>query len=165
MEAALIRADMRRFSLTRPADAVLATCDGLNYLTDEGGALDFFACARRALRPGGILCFDFSTQCKLEQRIGNRFFGEERDGIALLWQNRLDEARHLVTMDLTCFVREGDGRYRRFREIHRQRAHSEEEVVAWLRSCGFSDIEVFGEMRSTPPEAGDERIHVRAVSA
>ncbi len=164
VRAALVCADMRQFRLAKPADAVLATCDGVNYLTDEKDVRAFFINARRALRQGGLLCFDLSTRYKLEEMIGNRFLGEERDGIAYLWGNHLDRLRHIITMDITCFVREQDGRYRRFREIHRQRAHSTKEIAEWLHACGFSEIEVFGEMRTNPPEPEDSRIHVRAVA-
>ena len=158
----LVCSDMRNFRLTKPTDAVLATCDGINYLLGETDVCAFFRSARRALRPGGFLCFDFSTRFKLEELIGDRFEGEERDGLAYLWQNRLDPERHILTMDLTCFVREEDGRYRRFRETHRQRAHSMDEIAGWLEKCGFSDTEAFGEMRGDGPKPQDTRIHVRA---
>ena len=48
-----VREDMRTLSLHRPVDAVVAACDGVNYLTE--GAEEFFAAAYRALKPGGIL--------------------------------------------------------------------------------------------------------------
>lgn len=94
--------------------------------------------------------------------MGNAFFGEERDGIATLWQNRLNEETHVLTMDVTFFVREDDGRYRRFREVHRQRAHDEQEIRAWLAQAGFENIESFGEMRMDAPSEQDMRIHYTA---
>ena len=56
--------DMRRLALHRPADAVLAVCDGVNYLTLKG-AEGFFANAYAALREGGMLLFDISSRYKL----------------------------------------------------------------------------------------------------
>ena len=165
VEVTLACCDMRRFRLGRPVDAVLATCDGVNYLLDGTDVCAFLSCARSALRPGGLLCFDFSTRYKLEEIMGDRFLGEERDGLAYLWQNHTDLKRHIITMDLTCFVREGDGRYRRFRETHRQRAHSVPEMSGWLKACGFSEVEMYGEMRNEDPKDTDTRIHVRAVSS
>ena len=95
--------------------------------------------------------------------MGDAFFGEERDGLAILWQNRLARESHVLTMDVTFFVREEDGRYRRFREQHRQRAHSEQEIVRWLAETGFTKMETFGQMRMDSPRPDDTRIHVRAV--
>ena len=94
--------------------------------------------------------------------MGDAFFGEERDGLAVLWQNRLNRESHVLTMDVTFFVREEDGRYRRFREQHRQRAHSEAEIRTWLAEAGFEDVRVYGDMTMDAPDAQSLRIHYAA---
>lgn len=160
--AAFVRQDMRRLALTRRVDAVLATCDGVNYLTGEQDVKAFFAAAYAALKPGGMLCFDCSSRHKLETTMGDSFFGEERDGIAILWKNRLNRQSHVLDMDVTFFVREEDGRYRRFREQHRQRAHSSEEIIRWLEASGFEVAGVYGDMRMDAPREDDLRIHYAA---
>lgn len=162
VEAVFARQDMRKLTLPRRVGAVLATCDGVNYLTTEEDVRAFFSAAYRALLPGGVLVFDCSSRYKLEEMMGNSFFGEERDGIATLWQNHLNQENHILSMDVTFFVREEDGRYRRFREQHRQRAHSLHELKLWLEQEGFENIKVFGEMRMDLPRADDLRIHVAA---
>ena len=163
VSCAFIRQDMRRLALTRRADAVLATCDGVNYLTAPEDVRAFFRAAHAALRPGGVLCFDCSTRHKLEDTMGDAFFGEEREGLAVLWQNRLNRQTHVVTMDVTFFVREEDGRYRRFRETHRQRAHDMQELRAWLEDAGFEGVRFTGEMRMDAPRGDDLRLHCTAV--
>ena len=163
--AMLVRQDICDLSVPRPVDAVVAACDGVNYLLTEERLRAFFRAARRAIRPGGALAFDISSRHKLEVRLGNAFFGEERDEIAYLWENRLDAERHLIRMDVTFFVRDADGRYRRFQEEHVQRAHGEEELVRLLREEGFSGIEVFGDRTFAPPAEGEERLHFLARRA
>ena len=163
VSCAFIRQDMRRLALTRRADAVLATCDGVNYLTAPEDVRAFFRAAHASLRPGGVLCFDCSTRHKLEDTMGDAFFGEEREGLAVLWQNRLNRQTHVVTMDVTFFVREEDGRYRRFRETHRQRAHDMQELRAWLEDAGFEGVRFTGEMRMDAPRGDDLRLHCTAV--
>ena len=158
-DVGFIRQDMRRLNLPRRVSAVLATCDGVNYLVSGQEVCEFFSSAYEVLQPGGVLCFDCSSRHKLESVIGDAFFGEERDGLAMLWQNTLNPERHILTMDVTFFVREEDGRYRRFREQHRQRAHSEQEIRSWLRQTGFEDIQAFGMMRRDAPQSEDIRIH------
>ena len=153
---------MKKLTLPRRVGAVLATCDGVNYLTTPEDVRAFFGAAYRNLLPGGALCFDCSTRHKLEDIMGDAFFGEERDGAAVLWQNKLNQAEHLLAMDVTFFVREEDGRYRRFREQHHQRAHSEEELTQWLAEAGFEDVCTYGEMRMDAPKKDDLRIHLTA---
>ncbi len=162
VDVAFVRQDMRKLSLPRRVGAVLATCDGVNYLTAPQDVKAFFAAARAQLLPGGVLCFDCSSRHKLEDAMGDAFFGEERDGLAMLWQNALSRETHVLTMDVTFFVREADGRYRRFRETHRQRAHSQAEIETWLAEAGFEDIRAYGEMRCDAPRATDMRIHYTA---
>ena len=83
VEAAFVRQDMKKLTLPRRVGAVLATCDGVNYLTTPEDVRAFFGAAYRNLLPGGALCFDCSTRHKLEDVMGDAFFGEERDGAAV----------------------------------------------------------------------------------
>ena len=159
VEAAFVCQDMKKLQLPRRVGAILATCDGVNYLTRPEDVKAFFAAACAQLIPGGKLCFDCSSRHKLQEVMGDAFFGEERDGVATLWQNRYNPDTHVITMDVTFFVREEDGRYRRFREEHRQRAHSETEILTWLKEAGFENIRSYGVMRDDAPKAEDMRIH------
>ncbi|NLG25695.1 MAG: class I SAM-dependent methyltransferase [Clostridiales bacterium] len=152
----LVRQDMRALQLHRPVDAVFAGCDGVNYLTSPEAVRRFFRAAARNLKPGGALAFDISTRDKLE-RMDGQFFGEERDDVAYLWQNRLDG--RLLRMDLTFFVRQPDGLYQRFVERHEQRGHGVDEVLGWLRECGFRDGRAYGDQTTAPPAAGERRAH------
>ena len=162
VNAAFVRQDMKNLELPRRVGAVLATCDGVNYLTTPSDVQAFFAAAYRQLLPGGVLCFDCSSRYKLETVMGDAFFGEERDGLAILWQNTLNRDSHILTMDVTFFVREEDKRYRRFREQHRQRAQEVAEITGWLEAAGFTDIRAYGEMSKNDPKDNDIRIHYAA---
>ena len=53
-----VRQDMRQLTVPRRVDCVLATCDGVNYLTSPEDVRAFFAAAFAALKPGGALIFD-----------------------------------------------------------------------------------------------------------
>ncbi|MCL2810567.1 MAG: class I SAM-dependent methyltransferase [Clostridia bacterium] len=158
-----VRQDMRALALHRPVDAVLATCDGVNYLLTPQAAGAFFAAAYAALKPGGGLFFDVSTPHKLARILGDAFFGGNRDQVSYLWQNRYDAAKALLEMELTGFVREANGLYRRFDEVHVQRAHTVEELERWLGEAGFDSVRVYGEFTMEPAQLSDQRWHVAAL--
>ncbi|MCL2544335.1 MAG: methyltransferase domain-containing protein [Clostridia bacterium] len=158
-----VQQDMRALALHRPVDAVLATCDGVNYLCTPQGVRAFFAAAHAAIKPGGGLFFDVSTPHKLKRVLGGAFLGGNESGVSYLWQNRYDPARALLEMELTGFVREADGRYRRFDELHLQRAHSAEELERWLAEAGFARARIYGERTCEPPRPPDQRWHVAAM--
>ena len=153
--------DMTKLRLPRPVDAIVCGCDGVNYLTGDAQLRAFFRAAHDALRPGGALAFDISSPYKLRHVLGDNFFFEERDEAAYLWQNSLEG--DIVTMDLTFFLRESDGRYRRVAETHRQRAHEPEGLVHILSECGFEGIEIFGDKSFAAPEPEEKRVHLLAV--
>ena len=117
-----VRQDMRALNLHRPVDAVLATCDGVNYLLTEEDLLSFFRAAARSVRPGGALVFDVSTPYKLRNVLCAGLMGEDRENITYLWQNTWHEKRQTVELDLCFFLREKDGQYRRMEEQQQQRA-------------------------------------------
>ena len=66
-------------------------------------------------------------------------------------------------MDLTFFTREGDGRYRRFDELHVQKAHEPEHLLALLADCGFAGARAYGDRRFDPPNPDEARIHIAAI--
>ena len=163
VQAMFTQQDMCALRLPRPVDAVVCACDGVNYLLNDERLTAFFGHARDALRPGGALAFDISSPYKLENTLGNGFFGEDRGDVAYLWSNSLDAEARIVTMDLTFFIREGDGRYRRVDELHRQKAHDPEHIVKILEESGFANVRVFGDRTFEPPAADETRIHFLAT--
>ena len=120
-----VQQDMKALNLHRPMDAVLATCDGVNYLLTEEDLLSFFRAAHRAVRPGGALIFDVSTPYKLKHVLCAGLMGEDREDVTYIWQNPWHEKSRSVALDLIFFVREAEGKYRRMEEHQRQRAWDE----------------------------------------
>jgi len=158
-----VRQDMRQLRLHRPMDAILATCDGVNYLLTDEDAGQFFQSAYQALRPGGCLLFDVSTPYKLANSLGDQLIWEDRENITYLWQNHFNERTALVDMHLCIFVKEKDGTYRRIDEEQRQRAHTIESLTNQLYRAGFDRVLVYGNSSMEPPRDKEQRWHFAAL--
>ena len=158
-----VRQDMRRLRLHRPMDAVLATCDGLNYLLEEADVSAFFQAAWNALRPGGGLFFDVSTPAKLRTALGSQLIGYDSENITYLWQNTYHERSATVDLRLAVFLRQKDGSYRRIDEAQRQKAHSMQALTGLLQQTGFRNIHVYGDCRPEPPRENEQRWHFAAL--
>lgn len=158
-----VQQDMRQLRLHRQMDAVLATCDGVNYLLEDKDAAAFFTAAFQALRPGGGLFFDISTPWKLQNTLGDQLICEDRPQVTYMWQNRFDKARAQVEMHLCIFIRQKDGSYRRIDEEQRQRAHTIEGLTALLHGAGFTNVRVFGNSRMEAPREQEQRWHFAAM--
>ena len=158
------RQDMRALRLTRPAEAVICACDGVNYLLRDDDALAFFRSAHRALVPGGALAFDISSEHKLRGMLQGGLFGEDREDITYMWTNEPGEG-DTVNMELTFFLRDADGRYTRLDERQTQRIYTASALMDLLARAGFEDIRAYGERTLEPPTDADTRIHFTARKA
>lgn len=163
VQAMFVRQDMSRLMLPRPVDALVCGCDGVNYLLTDDAVMSFFRSAHAAVKPSGAFAFDISSAHKLENVLGNGFFGEERDDVAYLWSNKWNAEKQTVQMDLTFFSREESGLYRRFTENHVQRAHNPERLSQMLEDCGFKNIRIYGDRTFDAPKVDELRIHIAAV--
>jgi len=158
-----VRQDMRALNMHRPMDAVLATCDGVNYLTTEEDLLSFFRAAYRTVRPGGALIFDVSTPYKLQHVLCSGLLGEDREDITYLWQNTWHEKRQIVELDLTFFVKDTDGRYRRIDERQHQRAWDQKTLKETLWHAGFRAVSLYGDYSLEAAGEQNQRWHIAAT--
>ena len=160
-----VQQDMKALNLHRPMDAVLATCDGVNYLLTEEDLLSFFRAAHRAVKPGGALVFDVSTPYKLKHVLCAGLMGEDREDVTYVWQNTWHEKTQTVDLDLIFFVREKDGKYRRMEEHQQQRAWDEKTLKEQLWHAGFRTVSFYGDYTLNAPKDGNQRWHVAATRA
>ena len=158
-----VRQDMRSLHLHRAMDAVLATCDGVNYLIDDDALLDFFKSAYQTLRPGGGLFFDISTPYKLRNALGNQMICDDSEHITYLWQNSYSPKHDTVDMHLCIFVRQEDGLYRRIDEEQKQKAHDAGHLIALMREAGFDRVMVYANGRMERPADNEQRWHFAAI--
>jgi len=158
-----VQSDMRDFTLHRPADGVLCTCDGVNYLESEEEVTAFFNAAFRALRPGGALIFDVSTPYKLKHLLGSRFLCEEMEDISYLWRNSFNARACRVAMNLSIFKRTAGGLYEKITEEQTQYGYSQTALKALLLKAGFTDIAVYGDRTLGAPGTAEKRWHIAAT--
>lgn len=162
-----VRMDMRKIELHRPVDCIIAACDCVNYLTCREDVEKFLASAFNALKPGGLLLFDVSSRYKLQHILGQNGYCDSRADAAYFWQNCYDTESRLVEMQLEFFIKaaadaHGAPLYSRFSEKHIQRAHSERELLSWLKNAGFEDIRVYSAFTAAPPQENSERLQFAA---
>ena len=160
-----VQQDMKALNLHRPMDAVLATCDGVNYLLTEEDLLSFCRAAHRAVKPGGALIFDVSTPHKLKNVLCSGLMAEDRENITYMWQNSWNERQRTVSLDLVFFVREKENQYRRIEEHQKQRAWDEKTLKENLWHAGFRAVSIYGDFTLNSSTDGNQRWHVAATRA
>ena len=155
--------DITELELHHPVDAMVCMCDGFNYILDS---MELEKCLQgiyRFLNPGGILVFDISSHYKLSSVVGNHTMADPDKKFSLIWLNQFDRKSGILEMNLTFFIRQEGGLYRRVEETQLQRAYRQDEILQLLKSCGFSGMECFAPLSLTTPRKKSQRIVFSAV--
>lgn len=154
--------DMRELELYSTVGTVFSVCDSLNYILEEEELRGVFSLVRNYLFPGGIFIFDFNTDYKYRQVIGDTTIAENREDCSFIWENFYDPEEEINEYDLTLFVREEDGRFRRFTETHLQRGYTAEVIVRLLEQAGLELLEMTDADTGGAVRAESERVLVAA---
>ena len=75
--------------------------------------------------------------------MGENTFAENRPEGSFIWENYYDGETGINEYDLTLFVREKEGLYRKFEETHYQRAYELEQVRRAVKEAGMEFVAAY----------------------
>ncbi len=136
LDILFLNQEMQSFELYGTVDAVISALDSMNYVTERMD--EVFRLVNNYLNPGGLFLFDINTIYKLKHIIGEHTYVYDDENVFYTWQS--DYEAGLCDFYLTFFVKDGSN-YRRFDEVHTERAYSEEEIERLLQKYGFLIVE------------------------
>ena len=151
--------DMREFELYGTVKGVVSICDSMNYILEDEDLLDVFKLVHNYLDNEGIFIFDMNTMYKYEEILADNTFAEDREESSFIWENFYDEEEEINQYDLSLFVLEEDGRYRKYEETHLQRAYRQEDVEALIRESGLELLHVYDAFTRELPAEDSQRIY------
>ncbi len=157
-----LQQDMRDFELYGTVRAVVSVCDSMNYLLEEEELLDVFRLVNNYLDPEGIFIFDLNTAYKYEKVIGDTTIAENREEGSFIWDNFYDPETRINEYDLAVFIPEQENLYRKYEEVHYQRAYSLDQIRALLEKAGLQYIKAYDCFTQKEPGADSERVCVIA---
>ncbi len=154
--------DMREFELYGTMRAIISTCDSINYILEEKELKKVFGLVHNYLDPDGIFIFDFSTEYKYLS-IGDACIAENRENGSFIWENFYDETELINEYRLTLFIPEKSGLYRKYEELHIQRAYTREMMQRLLLEAGFEILSINNGYSDEKPRKDSERILITAL--
>lgn len=155
--------DMREFELYGTVKAIVSICDSMNYITEDEDLLEVFKLANNYLDPEGVFIFDLNTVYKYEEILGEQTIAENREDASFIWDNYYDEEEQINEYDLALFIPEGeDGLYRKYEEVHYQRAYELERVKELLKEAGMEFVTAYDAFTKNPVNETSERIYIVA---
>ena len=134
--------DMRELELYSTVGTVVSVCDSVNYILEEEELLETFSLVNNYLYPGGIFIFDFNTEYKYREVIGDTTSAENREDCSFIWENYYDPETCVNEYDLTIFVQEEEEIFRRFTETHYQKGYTPEQMVKLIEQAGMKLMEM-----------------------
>jgi SAM-dependent methyltransferase len=130
-----------------PALVATAFYDTLNYLTTVADLAAGWRTLARSVQSGGWIVADVNTAYEYASAWrGQYVVTADREDLLVINHLRYASESRIATGRIIWFVRDAGGDlWRRGSETHRQRAHSDDEIVAAIEQAGLTLIE-----RSTP---------------
>jgi len=125
--------DMTSFELYGTVDAIIASCDSLNYLDSVEKLQKVFSLVHNYLDDEGVFIFDVNTQYRFEKVYGNQTFTYRDEDLAYIWENTYDEKKKANTYDISFFVLDEENRFQRFDEHHKEYAYSQSLIENLLQ--------------------------------
>lgn len=152
--------DLSRLWLPRGVDLAVCALDSLDYITDPAACEEAIKRVYRVLNPGGIFIFDVNTPEKLRAMDGQVFLDED-DDVYCVWRGSFDEETNICSYGMDLFQRRGELWERAFEE-HCEYAYSEQQLRSYLKSAGFTGIQVYADRLFEAPRPGEQRIYFSA---
>ena len=154
--------DMREFELYGTVRAVISICDSINYILEEDDLRHVFELVNNYLDPKGIFIFDLNTVYKYRELRGVNTISENREESSFIWDNYFYEDEMVNEYDLTLFIREKDNLYRKYEELHYQKAYELEQVKRLLEEAGMEFVAAYDAFTHEPVREDSERIYIIA---
>lgn len=154
--------DMREFELYGTVGAVISICDSVNYIVDYEDLKSVFALVNNYLDPEGLFIFDFNTVYKYEVLLADNTIAEDRDDHSFIWENYYDQETMINEYALSLFIREEKDQFRKYQEIHYQRAYTLEQITRALTESGLIFVAAYDAFTKEHPSQQSERICIIA---
>jgi len=156
--------DMREFELYGTVRAAVSVCDSVNYITEPEELKEVFRLVNNYLDPEGVFIFDFNTEYKYREVLGNQVIAEDRDECSFIWENYYNHTSMINEYELTLFVREDEeaSLYRKYQESHFQKAYTLREMRGLLEKAGLKFVAAYDAYTKKAPMYTSERITVIA---
>lgn len=148
---------MQEFELYGTVDVILCLLDSVNYLLDREDLEQCLHWVHNYLNPGGLFIFDINTKYKLETLLPGNVFTDEVDGVYYTWENAYDPEEKICMFDVNFFV-EKNGLYRRFEEVHYEKAYTRSEIKSVLRGAHLNLVGEYDDLTLDVPRRQSEKI-------
>lgn len=152
-----IEGNMLDLSQVGHYDMVTCYSDSLCYMEDEVELGQAFEQVYAQLKTGGRFLFDVHSTYQTDQVFPGYSYHDNAEDFAFVWDTYADEPPHSVVHELTFFVKEADGRFQRYDEVHEERTYELLTYEILLEQVGFKNVQIYADFEDKAPEEKSKR--------
>lgn len=152
-----VQGDMRHLEQLSTYDVITCYSDSLCYLEDEVDLGDVFKEVHTHLQSDGLFFFDVHSTYQIDKIFPTYSHHENAEDFAMVWDSFSDEPPHSIVHELTFFLKEADGRFSRYDEVHEERTYDLLTYDVLLEQAGFSSFQVYADFEDKAPDKTSRR--------
>ncbi len=162
--------DMCEIELYSSVNAFVSICDSVNYITEPENLVRMFCNLAPYLEEGGVIIFDFNTEHKYRDVIGDTTIAENREDCSFIWDNYYYEEENnyyyeeekINEYELSLFIREEQdfSLYRKFEETHYQKAYTLADMKHIISESGLKLEHAYDAFTRNEATEMSERIYM-----
>ncbi len=130
------------FNMNKKYDCVMSTCDSYNYVLDDKDLLNSFKQVKKHLNKDSIFIFDVNTKYYYEETLGNKSYSEVAEDSTYIINNEFNDKTNINKYELTLFLLEENGLYKKVEETHIVKARSINLISTLIKSAKLDILEV-----------------------
>ena len=140
-------------------DCAVSSLDTINHIKGIENVKKTFEKVSLFMNPNGIFIFDFNTEYKHREILGNNTFVYDMDDIYCVWQNTFDSENSTTNIDLDFFIQnEENDDFAKYTENFCEYSYTTESIILALKEAGFSIIGMYDDYSEKPVNDKTERI-------
>ncbi len=150
-----VEQDATALALPMEFGLTISLFDSLNYILTTHGLREAFAGVYRCLLPGGGFIFDLNSEYTLVHNLFSQDnLWDEHAEVKHIWTAGYNKRTRMSTIEMDFYLPNG----KRFREVHKERAHRHNDVIRLLRETGLTFRDAFDAYSFLPAGPRSERI-------
>lgn len=155
---ALIQQDMRELDLGDTYALIYSFCDSLNYLLEMDDVIQTFHRVEKHLEADGLFIFDMHAPYRITHSYALGPIVDESEALAYIWIPEVDLDTLRVDHHIHFFVQQEGDHYRRFTELHQQRAYTIEQIRQCLDTANLEVLSISADFTDAEPVDTSERL-------
>lgn len=152
-----INQSMEKLDLFGTVGAAISFLDCINHITDIKKLQQGFKKVSLFLEPEGLYIFDLNTEYKFENIYANNLYYDLSDDVSYIWVNNYSKKTKICTMDISYFIKNDDGKYKRYDTCNRERAYSDKQIIELANNSGLELIDMLEDFSFDKPRRNCQR--------